>query len=182
MPEARYTQAKTLCNLARFEEAVTLIENSTTKFPESAFTTRALILKGDAIFSLYGATKSIYSITNALSAYEIAGGRADATAETRLECNYKSGRCLEKGGDAETVSKYYYDNVIAPFYTLADNGDVSPSCISFYEKAVFACARLNEQAGNPRKSLAILRRLTEYGTPERAQAEREIARIENGKE
>ncbi len=182
MPEARYTQAKTLCNLARFEEAVTLIENSTTKFPESAFTTRALILKGDAIFSLYGATKSVYSITNALSAYEIAGGRADATAETRLECNYKSGRCLEKDGNAETVAKYYYDNVIAPFYTLADNGDVSPSCISFYEKAVFACARLNEQSGNPRKSLAILRRLAEYGTPERAQAEREIARIENGKE
>ena len=182
MPEARYTQAKALCNLARFEEAVTLIDNSTTKFPESPFTTRALILKGDAIFSLYGTAKSVYSITNALSAYEIAGGRADATAETRLECNYKSGRCLEKGGDAETVAQYYYDNVIAPFYNLADNGDVSPQCVSFYEKAVFASARLHEQAGTPRKALAALRRLVEYDTPERAQAEREIARIENGKE
>ena len=182
MPEARYTQAKTLCNLARFEEAVTLIDNATTKFPESPFTTRALILKGDAIFSLYGTAKSVYSITNALSAYEIAGGRADATAETRLECNYKSGRCLEKGGDAGTVAQYYYDNVIAPFYNLADNGDVSPQCVSFYEKAVFASARLHEQAGTPRKALAALRRLVEYDTPERAQAEREIARIENGKE
>ncbi len=182
MPEARYTQAKALCNLARFEEAVTLIDSSTTKFPESPFTTRALILKGDAIFSLYGTAKTVYSITNALSAYEIAGGRADATAETRLECNYKSGRCLEKGGDAVTVAQYYYDNVIAPFYTLANNGDVSPQGISFYEKAVFACARLNEQAGLPGKALSYLRRLVEYGTPERAQAEREIARIENGKE
>ena len=182
MPEARYTQAKALCNLARFEEAVTLIDSSTTKFPESPFTTRALILKGDAIFSLYGTAKSVYSITNALSAYEIAGGRADATAETRLECNYKSGRCLEKGGDAGTVAQYYYDNVIAPFYNLADNGDVSPQCVSFYEKAVFASARLHEQAGTPRKALAALRRLVEYDTPERAQAEREIARIENGKE
>ncbi len=182
MPEARYTQAKALCNLARFEEAVTLIDNSTTKFPESAFTTRALILKGDAIFSLYGTAKSVYSITNALSAYEIAGGRADATAETRLECNYKSGRCLEKGGNAESIAQYYYDNVIAPFYTLADNGDVSPQSVSFYEKAVFASARLHEQAGTPRKALAVLRRLVEYDTPERAQAEREIARIENGKE
>jgi outer membrane protein assembly factor BamD (BamD/ComL family) len=182
MPEARYTQAKALCNLARFEEAVTLIDNSTSKFPESAFTTRALILKGDAIFSLYGTAKSVYSITNALSAYEIAGGRADATAETRLECNYKSARCLEKGGNAESVAQYYYDNVIAPFYTLANNGDVSPQGISFYEKAVFACARLNEQAGLPEKALSHLRRLVEYNTPERAQAEREITRIENGKE
>ena len=182
MPEARYTQAKALCNLARFEEAVTLIDNSTVKFPESAFTTRALILKGDAIFSLYGTAKSAYSITNALSAYEIAGGRADATAETRLECNYKRARCLEKGGDAESVAQHYYDNVIAPFYTLANSGDVSPLCVSFYEKAVFACARLNEQAGATGKALSILRRLTEYKTPERAQAEREIARIENGKE
>ena len=182
MPEARYTQAKTLCNLARFEEAVTLIDNATTKFPESAFTTRALILKGDAIFSLYGTAKSVYSITNALSAYEIASGRADATAETRLECNYKSGRCLEKGGDAGTVAQYYYDNVIAPFYNLAENGDVSPQCVSFYEKAVFASVRLHEQAGTPRKALAALRRLIEYDTPERAQAERDIARIENGKE
>ena len=182
MPEARYTQAKALCNLARFEEAVTLIDNSTTKFPESAFTTRALILKGDAIFSLYGTAKSVYSITNAISAYETAGGRADAPAETRLECNYKSGRCLEKGGGAESVAQYYYDNVIAPFYTLADNGEVSPQGVSFYEKAVFACARLNEQAGAPIKALTILRRLVEYDTPDRAQAEREIARIENGKE
>ena len=181
MPEARYTQAKALCNLARFEEAVTLIDNSTTKFPESAFTTRALILKGDAIFSLYGTAKSVYSITNALSAYDIAGGRADATAETRLECYYKKGRCLEKGGDAENVAKYYYDNVIGPFYNLGEN-DMTPQCVAFFEKAVFACARLHEQAGAPGSALDILRRLVEYGTPERAQAEREISRIQNGKE
>ncbi len=181
MPEARYTQAKALCNLARFEEAVTLIDNSTTKFPESAFTTRALILKGDAIFSLYGTAKSAYSITNALSAYDIASGRADATAETRLECYYKKGRCLEKGGDAESVAKYYYDNVIEPFYNL-ENKDMTPQCIAFFEKAVFACARLHEQSGAPEKALSVLRRMTEYGTPERAQAEREIARIEKGKE
>ena len=81
-----------------------------------------------------------------------------------------------------TVAQYYYDNVIAPFYTLANNGDVSPQGISFYEKAVFACARLNEQAGLPEKALSHLRRLVEYNTPERAQAEREITRIENGKE
>ena len=181
MPEARYTQAKALCNLARFEEAVTLIDNSTTKFPESPFTTRALILKGDAIFSLFGATKSVYSITNALSAYDIASGRADATAETRLECYYKKGRCLEKGGDAESVAKYYYDNVIEPFYNLGGS-DVTPKCVAFFEKAAFACARLYEQAGAPGTALSILRRMTEFGTPERAQAEREIARIENGKE
>ena len=181
MPEARYTQAKTLCNLARFEEAVTLIDNATTKFPESAFTTRALILKGDAIFSLYGTAKSVYSITNALSAYEIAGGRADATAETRLECNYKRARCLEKGGEAESVAQYYYDNVISPFCSLEEK-DVTPQCIAFFEKAVFASVRLLEQAGLPGKALSILRRLVEYDTPERAQAEREIARIQNGKE
>ena len=181
MPEARYTQAKTLCNLARFEEAVTLIDNATTKFPESAFTTRALILKGDAIFSLYGTAKSVYSITNALSAYEIAGGRADATAETRLECNYKSARCMEKSGEAESVAQYYYDNVISPFFGIEEK-DVTPQCVAFFEKAVFACARLHEQAGLPGKALSILRRLVEYDTPERAQAEREIARIENGKE
>jgi outer membrane protein assembly factor BamD (BamD/ComL family) len=182
MPEARYTQAKALCNLARFEEAVTLIDNSTTRFPESAFTTRALILKGDAISSLYGTSKSVYSITNALSAYEIAGGRADATAETRLECNYKSGRCLEKGGNAETVAQYYYDNVIAPFYAHREKGPVSPQGISFYERAVFACARLREQAGDVSGALEVLRRMREYNTPDRAQAEREIERIENGKE
>ena len=156
--------------------------SSTTKFPESPFTTRALILKGDAIFSLSGSANSVYSITNALSAYEIAGSRADATAETRLECNYKSARCMEKGGNAESVAKYYYDNVITPFYAHRAKGPVSPQGVSFYERAVFACARLREQAGNVSGALEVLRRMREYNTPDRAQAEREIERIENGKE
>ena len=182
IPEARFTQAKALCNLARFEEAVTVIDSATANFPDSAFTTRALILKGDAIFSLFGTEKSVYSVTNALTAYEIAGNRPDATAETRLECNYKSARCLEKGGDAASVAKLYYDNVITPFYALADKGTVSPQGVSFYERAAFACARLREQAGEIEGALEILRRIKEYDTPDRAQAEREIERIENGKE
>ena len=182
IPEARFTQAKVLCNLARFEEAVTVIDNATANFPDSVFTTRALILKGDAIFSLFGTEKTVYSVTNALAAYEIAGNRPDATLETQLECNFKKGRCFEKGGEANTVAKFYYDNVITPFYAHRDKGNVSPQGVSFYERAVFACARLREQAGEIEGALEILRRLREYNTPDRAHAEQEIDRIENGKE
>ncbi len=180
LPEARYIQATALCNLARFEDAVLVLDDATAKYPASDFVTRSLILKGDAIFSLFGSAKSSYGATNAMAAYDIAATRADATTETRLECYFKRARCLEKAGD-QTAADHYYDDVIAPFYALAESGEVSPASISFYERAVFACAQLKERQGHPEGAIGILRRLVKYGTPERELALREIERLQNAR-
>ncbi len=178
LPEARYTQATALCNLARFEDAVLVLDDATVKFPSSEFATRSLILKGDAIFSLGGSAKSNYGVTNAITAYDIAATRTDATPDMRLECFYKRARCLEKAGNPSAADRYYND-VITPFYALAEEGNVQASTISFYERAVFACALLKERQGKTDEAIGILRRLVEYDTPEREPALREIERLQN---
>ena len=180
MPEARYEQAKALCNLTRFEDAVLVVNDAAAKFPASEHTTRALILRADAILALCGSAKSGYGIPDAIAAYDTAGARTDATVEMRLECNYKRARCREKGGETKAAAQEYYENVIQVFYELAEKGRPSDTCVLFYERAVFAAARILEQLGDENGALGILRRLREYKTPEREQAVREIERIENG--
>lgn len=179
LPEARYTQATALCNLARFEDAVLVLDDALAKFPSSDFTTRSLILKGDALFSLSGSAKTGHSVTNAISAYDIASTRADATVDQRLECNYKRARCLEKAGDAQGAVLLLTQGVIHPYYALADDGGASPQAFGLYERAASACARLLELRGDVDGALGLLRRLASFEQSGREPILREIERLQN---
>ena len=179
LPEARYTQATALCNLARYEDAVLVLDDALAKFPSSDFTTRSLILKGDALFSLSGSAKTGYGVTNAISAYDIASTRADATVDQRLECNYKRARCLEKAGDAQGAVLLLTQGVIHPYYALADDGGASPQAFVLYERAASACARLLELRGDVDGALGLLRRLASFEQSGREPILREIERLQN---
>ena len=181
LPEARFSQATALCNLARFEDAVLVLDDVLAKFPSSDFTTRSLILKGDALFSLSGSAKTGYGVTNAIAAYDIASSRADATVDQRLECNYKRARCLEKAGDAPGAILLLTQGVIHPYYEFADDGMASVQAYLIYERAATSCARLLEQQGDIDGALGLLRRLVAFGQSGREPIQREIERLQNNR-
>ena len=177
--EARYIQAKALCSLSRFEDAVITLNDVLSRYPNGEFTTRALVLKGDALFTLAGSSETSAGITNSAVAYATALDRTDATPDIKLECYYKTGRCLEKTGDLEAALDTYYAKVFVPYTELLKTGAVTQNGQSFYTKAVFAAAAIYEQKRQIDSAVLLLREYAKANLPDRKRAEDEINRLEN---
>lgn len=174
--EARLLQGTALCNLARFEDAVLVLDDAVTKSPAGDLAVRALIMKGDALFALSGSSRS--SATNALSAYASAKSRTDATPSQQLECGFKMARCHEKAGDADVASHGYYKDVVLPYLKL--DGAATPEDTAFFEQAAFSAARLLEAGGDADAALAMLGHVANGGGQGAGRAAQEIARIKSG--
>lgn len=174
--EARLLQGHVLCNLARFEDAVLVLDDAIAKAPAGEFAVRALIMKGDALFALSGSSRS--SVTNALAAYGAARSRTDASPSQMLECGFKMARCFERGGDADGACSRYYEDVVLPYLKIAD--EASPEDRDFFEQAAFAAARLLEARGDVNAALSMLRHVADAGGQGVERASHEMARIRAG--
>lgn len=174
--EARLLQGRALCNLARFEDAVLVLDDAVAKSPAGDLAVRALIMKGDALFALSGSSRS--SVTNALSAFAAAKSRTDASPSQMLECGFKIARCHEKAGDAEKAANGYYEDVVLPYLGLA--GAASPDDKAFFEQAAFSAARLLEARGDADGALSMLGHVARAGGQGAERAGQEIARIRGG--
>lgn len=185
IPEARYTQAQALCRLARFEDAVLVINDLTARFPSDRFSTLSLVLKGDALYSLSGSAEADVGINSATNAYATAAARIDATDDVKMECAYKTAKCMEKSGDANSAFDMYYNNVILKFREMASNGDVSLATRTYFSHASFAAAALLEQGvltdqGKDIKgAINLLEHVVRLNAPEKDHAASEITRLRN---
>ena len=176
LQEARLLQGRALCNLARFEDAVLVLDDAVAKAPTGDFAVQTLIMKGDALFALTGSSRA--SVTNALSAYRAARSRTDATPSQMLECGFKMARCMERSGDAEDACNRYYEDVVLPYLRFADKA--SPADEAFFEQAAFAAARLLEARGDAGAALAMLGHVADANGKGAERALQEMARIRVG--
>ena len=89
------------------------------------------------------------------------------------ECAYKTGRSLEKSGDADAALKHYYEEVLLP-YERAPRADAAP----WYSRGVFAAASLLRARGDDAGAAALLGRLSRSGLPGAEEAKRLLERPE----
>ena len=143
LAEGVFVQGVALLQLGRFDEAVMVFDDLVTRLPESAWTTRAWLRKGDA-FYLLGAGRD-EGFNAAAAAYEEALLRHDITPAERFEALYKNGRALERANRAAEALALYTEGVAEPFLELwQTGGPATGGAGEWFARAVSRAAGLLE--------------------------------------
>jgi len=125
----------------RFEEAALVFDDLVTRLPESAWTTRAWLRKGDALYLLGAGGDAWFNA--AAAAYEEALLRYDITPAMRFEALYKTGRALERLDRETDALGVYTARVAEPFLELWQAGDpATEGAGEWFSRAVFRAADL----------------------------------------
>ncbi len=176
LAEARFVQADALCELARFDEAVLLLNEVITRYPESDWGTPAWGRKGDSLFSM--GVDNPNRFDEAMTAYREMLGRRDVTADMALQAEFKIARCLEKLKRADEAVEHYYTRVIIRFLEDRSKGRVDPDAAVWFTRAAFNAADLLTESGNIAAALRVLRRVAETDVPGQAEARQRLERLE----
>ncbi|MCL1856257.1 MAG: tetratricopeptide repeat protein [Kiritimatiellaeota bacterium] len=179
VPEARLLHGEALCEQSRFDEAILVFDELIALAPDSPWVIQALGRKGDALYTLAGDTPQRYR--DAIAAYSALLARRGLTLEDELNAAYKIGRCHERLGETETALKHYYHAVILPYCVARDKGLWPSDRTRFwYSRAALAAAELFAQTGQRTSATAVLSRMIAENAPDKAEAERLLARLTHG--
>ncbi len=96
VPLARFLQAKALLNLARFEDAVLVLDDLLERFPDAAFAVEACLLRGDALRAASGGTDHF---REAAVSYATALVKSGITPDQAALCSRKLAKCQAEAGD-----------------------------------------------------------------------------------
>lgn len=102
LPNARLYQAKALANLARFEDAVLIIDDLIERFHDNKLVTEATVLRGDCLFATCAAVNNFQQAANS---YAAALAKIDITDDIKIRASYGLARSLFESGDSETTQK-----------------------------------------------------------------------------
>ena len=141
LAEGVFIQGVALLELGRFGEAAMVFDDLVTRLPESAWTTRAWLRKGDALYLLGAGGDAWFAA--AAAAYEEALLRYDITPAERVEALYKKGRALERMNRATDARDVYAVGVAEPFLEAwQGNGLATKEAAEWFMRAVFRAADL----------------------------------------
>jgi len=172
---ARFVQADALCELARFDEAVLLLNEVISRYPESDWVTPAWGRKGDALFSL--GVDNPERFNEAMEAYSKMLARRDITPTAALQGEFKIGRCLEKLKQADDAIDHYYTKVVLPFERSQGDQFHNDAAV-WFARAAFNAADLLVQKGNHAAATRLLRRVIDADVPGRSEARQRLQRLE----
>jgi len=176
LAEGRFVQADALCELARFDEAVLLLNEVITRYPESDWVAPAWGRKGDALFSL-GVDNPV-RFEEAVAAYREMLGRRDLTPAMALQGEFKIARCLEKLKRNDEAVEQYYTRVILRFPEARTQGLPDADAAVWFARAAFNAAELLIQKGDTAAAARILRRVADTDVPGQAEARQRLERLE----
>lgn len=176
LAEGRFVQADALCELARFDEAVLLLNEVVARYPESDWITPAWGRKGDALFSLGVDNPSRFD--EAIVAYREMLGRRDITPAMALQGEFKIARCLEKLKRTDEAIEQYYTHVILRFLETRARGLPDADAAVWFALAAFNAAELLIQQGDTAAAARILRRVADTDVPGQAEARQRLERLE----
>ena len=180
LPEALLVQTDALMELARFDEAVLLLDQVIAQVPESEWSRMALLRKGDCLFAMGADNGTRYQ--EALVAYRQMLEQASLTPSLTLQLHYKAGRCLEKLKRIDDAIDQYYSEVMVRYQNERMRGTwYDERSTSLFVRAAFTVAELYEQKGQPEQAVRVLQRVSQTGVPGTEEARQRIERLRTKK-
>jgi len=182
--EALVLQGEALIELARFDEAVLVLERAGRLKAPEALLRRAAVSRADCLFAMGADNATRYRA--ALDAYRAVLREETLTDSARIAVSFKIGRTLEKLRRLEEAIDFYYRNVVLAYYW----GAVRPETFEtarrhwfdgtardVFARAALIVADYYEGRGEARAAAQVLRYLVAARVPASEQAARRIARM-----
>lgn len=179
-PEALLVQADALMELARYDEAVLLLDQVISQSEASEWARLALLRKGDGLFAMGAGNSARYR--EALAAYRQMLAQNSLTPSLTLQLQFKAGRCLEKLKQIDDAVNQYYAEVIIRFLNERARGTwFDEHSTGLFVRAGFTIAELYEQKGHPAQAVRVLQRVAQSGVPGADEARQRIERLRGKK-
>ena len=180
LTEAFFVQADALIELARFDEAVLLLDQVLSKEPDGEWGHMALLRKGDCLFALGAGNGARYR--EALAVYRQMLGKENLSPSLTLRLQFQAGRCLEKLKQIDDAIDQYYAEVIIRYLDERAQGTwFDERSTGLFVRAAFVTSELYEQKGQPVQAINILQRVAQTGVPGAEEARQRIERLRGKK-
>ncbi|MBR4354323.1 MAG: tetratricopeptide repeat protein [Kiritimatiellae bacterium] len=174
--EGMLVQGQALIELARFDEAVLVLERVSLMGDIPAEDRqKALIMRADSLFAM-GADNPV-RYDQALEAYRTIRMGEDLTPSIKLNLAYKIGRTLEKQKKTEEALDQYYTQVVLGYRRLREQQvALDDAAQAVFARAAFRLADEYESRGLGRQSRQILELVVRSDVPAAAEAAQRIER------
>ncbi|MBP5226368.1 MAG: tetratricopeptide repeat protein [Kiritimatiellae bacterium] len=180
IPEATLLQVDALIELARFDEAVLLLNRIISQTPDNDWGAQAWLRKGDCLFTM-GADNS-HRYEEAINAYRTRLEKGNLSANALLQIHFKIGRCYEKLKQPDEAINEYYSEVMMRYQEERRNGNwVDDTSANLFLRAAFSAADLYERQDRIDQAIRILRRADRMDLPGQDEIKRRIERLKTKK-
>ena len=170
-------QGESLIELARFDEAVLVLERAAlAPGVTAAERLRAQVLRADALFAMGADNQARYMA--ALEAYRTVVLGENLTPTERLSLSFKIGKTLERLKRVDEAIDQYYAQVVVAYRAGRLKGlRYEDSAKADFSRAAFRLAEEYESRGRDRQAVGILTLVSSSDVPAAAEAARRIDRI-----
>ena len=177
LANAYIVQGEALMMLARYDDALRVLNQALTVLPSGQDARRASLLKADALFAMGADDGARYQ--EALASYDTLAAETGLPASLKIEIAFKTARTLEKMRQTAEADNRYYDGVVLEYMRAAEAGKelLDDSARTFFARAAFALADRYESQGLRRQAVNILKHVAKSGVPAADEARKRIARI-----
>lgn len=177
LADALIVQGEALMVLARYDDAVLVLDRALLASPAESAARRAAMLKADALFAMGADDGARY--LEALAAYRALSSDAGLSPSARLEVAFKIGRTLEKMRRFDDAAEQYYAEVVIAFENKMKAGEwFDDSARAFFARAAFTLADHYESKGDYVQVKSVLKRVVDSKVPAADEARKRIARLE----
>ena len=177
LADALIVQGEALMVLARYDDAVLVLDRALLASPGETVSRRAGMLKADALFAMGADNGARYK--EALASYRALSADVGLTPSARLEIAFKIGRTLEKLRRSDEAADQYYSNVVLAYEHARRKGEwFDDSARAFFARAAFALADHYEAKGLDRQARRVLQHVARSDVPAADEARKRIDRLE----
>ena len=170
-------QGRALIELARFDEAVLVLERvAKDEATPKDVQFKAQLLKADALFAMGADNPARYQA--ALDTYREVAFRGEAGPDDRISVAFKIGRTLEKLRRREEAVDQYYTRVVLAYREGRLKGErFGDEARASFSRAAFRLADEFESRGRDRQAVSVLKLVVESDVPAAEEASKRIGRI-----
>lgn len=180
IPEAYLLQADSLIELARFDEAVLLLDRVIADAPESDWAARAWLRKGDCLSTMGADNGKRYE--EALDAYRKRLERGNVPFFLLLQIYFKIAWCYEKMEQPEEAIQVYYAEVMARYLEERGKGVwLNDATTATFIRSAFRAAEISLRQGKTDQALGILEQVAHLNVPGSDEARLRMNKILNKK-
>ncbi|NQT94701.1 MAG: tetratricopeptide repeat protein [Lentisphaerae bacterium] len=174
--QVRFAQGEALTELGKHPEAILAFNEIITRHGDSGFVDQAWGRKGNCQFVLGATNAGRYE--EAAESYRVVTRSPTASADLKLQAEYRIGRCLEKLGLTSEAFEQYYLKVVLKYLQDRAEGDWhSEASKVWFTRAAFHAADLMGAQNKRKKEIEILERIIEAGVPAKDEARTRIESI-----
>ncbi|MBU4198303.1 MAG: tetratricopeptide repeat protein [Verrucomicrobia bacterium] len=170
-PDARFYQGEAMCELGEFAGAILIFDEIIRQWPESNLAEAAWFRKGDSQFTLGAEDPKRYE--EAVASYQQIVERSKVAELSKMQAEYKIGRCLEKI-DRTVEAFERYMKVVYGYFKYPD---LKPQGNVWFTRAAFNAAGIKEDEKSWRKATAIYQRIVDARVSASPDAQERINKI-----